>query len=57
MSPGKTPWRAVHPLTTDRWDDFAALFGKSGAYAVAERGGRLIEGYPTDTDTEQPAAR
>ena len=33
MSPGTTPKLEVHPLTTDRWDDFEALFGKNGACA------------------------
>jgi len=29
---------------------------KEAAHWVASRGGRLLEGYPTDTDKEQPAA-
>ena len=32
------------------------LLLKEAARWVAKRGGRLVEGYPTDTDEEQPAA-
>jgi GNAT superfamily N-acetyltransferase len=29
---GKTKTFTYHPVTSDRWDDFETLFGKSGAY-------------------------
>ena len=38
----------IHPLTPERWSDFEELFGPRGAVDyVREKGGRMIEAYPT----------